>query len=171
MNESEDPMMKLPVVEYATPDKLEGAIADMLERLKGEIALAVKGGHEDRAMQLLAQLMPPFIRALESERATFVSQVRAAAKQHTKTLSFMDEHLMVMMLPVVNMIGCVIVTLVPETPTVTAEDRDRVRQKMFAHIVDNIIAGVTGYVVGAGGSALTVDGKKEGKRDDTRLHS
>jgi hypothetical protein len=155
--------MELPIIELNTPESREATIEDMREHLRANLSAVPADGPEARAIALLIDVMPGFIRALDRERVQFVEEIRAAKRDGREATGTLDEHLMVLALPIVNMLGSVVVTMVPHSnPKADAEMCERIRQKMFHHLIDNIVAGVEGYVTHA---------SREVVQDNARLHS
>ena len=102
--------MKATVLAFDTPEGREAAIAEMLADLTASRDSLEHGSIDERGVSLLMELMPAFVRGLDRERLLFIEECKAG---NGAGIDAIDDHLMVIALPIVNMIGSVITTLLP----------------------------------------------------------
>jgi hypothetical protein len=133
--------MKDAVLAFDTPEGREAAIAEMMANLTASRDRLEHGSIDERGVSLLMALMPAFVRGLDRERLLFIEERKAG---DGKAIDDIDDHLMVMALPIVNMIGSVITTLIPGNGSLRTVER--VRLKMLNHLLCNIASGVEGYM-------------------------
>lgn len=115
-------------VVYLRTGEGEAGIARLVKSLKTDLKMQEAGSLDARMIAALLDIMPGFARALERERALYNDRERASDKD------VLDNHLQVLTLPVVNMIGSIILTLAP--------DNAHLRSVLVAHIFDNVFRGV-----------------------------
>lgn len=135
--------MKSAVLCFNTPEEREAAIVEMLADLSQARDAFEGGSIDERGISLLMALMPEFVRGLDRERIMFFKECKSGSAEET-----IDDHLMVMALPLVNMLGSIISTLVPGNGSV--RQVERIRLKMLNHVVGNIVSGVEGYLAHPG---------------------
>lgn len=96
--------MKDPVVAFETAAERDRSLDQMVDELR--VMPAVDQVHR-RNLAILAELIPPFVRALDRERKVFVREARAGQADA------LDNMLSVMLTPLVTMLGATITTMAP----------------------------------------------------------
>ena len=141
--------MRDPVVAFETDNERERSIDQMVEQLRGMKPSDDPVSRRNGA--ILAEIIPPFVRALDRERKVFVRE--ALAGQHDAV----DKLLTVMTVPLVTMMGATITTMVPcQHPHVPCESCVDVRMAMLRNLMENLYQAVVSYV----SSPITNDGPK-----------
>ena len=133
--------MKATVLAFDTPEGREAAIAEMLADLTASRDGLEHGSIDERGVSLLMELMPAFVRGLDRERLLFIEECKAG---NGAGIDAIDDHLMVIALPIVNMIGSVITTFVRGNGSLRSVER--IRMKMLNHLLCNIASGAEGYM-------------------------
>lgn len=131
-----------------TAMSVEQMIANLRKRIAG-----LPPNHTDaRCAAILLDVMPGFIRSLAREQLAFTAQTRADLKNglQASETGTLDDFLIVMTLPLVNMLGTVLTALVPcrhgDDPCQNCEE---LRVVMMDHVLINLERGVRAYVTNA----------------------
>ena len=131
--------MKAAVLTFDTPEEREAAITEMMTDLKAARDSFELGSIDERGISLLLDMMPAFVRGLDRERLLFIEETKTGHADET-----IDDHLMVVALPIVNMLGSIVTTFIRGNGSLRSVER--IRLKMLNHLVCNIMSGVEGYM-------------------------
>ena len=132
---------KAAVLTFDTPEEREAAIIEMMGDLASARDSFELGSIDERGISLLMSMMPAFVRGLDRERQLFIEECRATSGDATEVI---DDHLMVVALPIVNMLGSIVTTFIRGNGSLRSVER--IRLKMLNHLVCNIMSGVEGYM-------------------------
>lgn len=156
--------MNNPIISLDTPEERETSISKMVSSLRFEAERAGEGSLDARSAAMLIALMPIFLRVLDSERTTFVRNVKDKTRNDADAP--LDEFLQMMTLPLVNMLGAALMTIVPITESVGVERCHDMRLMLLRNVMENLFSGVVGYLNSAEDQLAAANGVGNGK-----LHS
>lgn len=124
-----------------TPELREKTIGHMLDQLKSELKSTPKGTVEARTFAVLAEVMPPFIRALDRERKVFETAVR------TEGSEAVNDMLMLITQVMINMLGATLMTMVRCThPVAPCEECIDVRMALLRNVIENLFGGTASAI-------------------------
>jgi hypothetical protein len=156
--------MNNPVICLDSPGERERSIRDMIDSIKSHLARAQEGSLEARSAAMLIELMPVFLRFLDSERVVFVRGIKDNKRNDRDAP--LEDFLQMMTLPLVNMLGAALMTIVPTSPGLDAERKEDMRLMLLRNVMDNLFSGVVGYLNSAEDQLTPASGVENGK-----LHS
>lgn len=117
----------------------ELSINQMLLTLRADLQRSEQGSPDARTTAVMIEMMPPFVRALDRERMLYWKNIKA--KGYDKDA--LDEHLQVLIVPMVNMISSVLMTFAPTEARRPGPECMKVRNVLAQHIFDNMFRGVS----------------------------
>jgi hypothetical protein len=156
--------MNNPIISFDTPEERESSIKRMVSSLRFEIERAEEGSLDARSAAMLIELMPVFLRFLDRERTIFVRQAKDRTRNDIDTP--LEDFLRMMTLPLVNMLGASLMTIVPIPESMGTERCQDMRLMLLRNVMDNLFSGVVGYLNSAEDQLAAADGVGDGK-----LHS
>ena len=154
--------MTSPVISLDSAEQREQSIKLMVSLMKFRLAEADEGSMDARSAEMLIELMPVFIRFLDRERRAFIEGIKHDDREDKDAP--LEEFLQMMTLPLVNMLGAALMTIVPQNPGIEVERKGDMRMMLLRNVMDNLFNGVVGYFSSA--EDLTQEANGDGK-----LHS
>ena len=127
------------VVVLADEEAREASIDHMLTELQADLRRSPKGSLDARITAAMIEVLPPFVRTLDGERRLYWDGIKANGYDKDA----LDEHLQVLIVPMVNMISSVLMTFAPTEARVPGPECLRVRNVLAQHIFDNMFRGVS----------------------------
>lgn len=156
--------MNNPIISLDSPEERETSINRMVSSLRFEAERAGEGSLDARSAAMLIELMPVFLRILDRERAIFVRNIKDRSRNDADAP--LDEFLQMMTLPLVNMLGAALMTIVPISEKVGVERSHDMRLMLLRNAMENLFSGVVGYLNSAEDQLAAANGAGNGK-----LHS
>jgi hypothetical protein len=135
--------MSTPVICFDTPEEREESIKNLVASLRFHVEAAEHGSPDQRSAAMLIELMPVFLRFLDRERMVFITAIKNDKRKDRD--ASLDEFLQMMTLPLVNMLGASILTVVPTAPGMEVERKQDMRLMLARNVMDNLFSGVVGY--------------------------
>ena len=154
--------MTSPVISLDSAEQREQSIKLMVSLMKFRLAEADEGSMDARSAEMLIELMPVFIRFLDRERRAFIEGIKHDDRADRDAP--LEEFLQMMTLPLVNMLGAALMTIVPQNPGIEVERKGDMRLMLLRNVMENLFNGVVGYFSSAEDQTQEANG-------DGKLHS
>lgn len=133
--------MMNPVIALDSPEAREASIKAMIADMRELIENAEHGSLDARSAAAMIEIMPPFLRFLDRERVCFIESIRdPSGSDH------LDEFLQMTTLPLVNMLGASLMTIVPSSRATAHHNQHDMRLMLLRNVMDNLFSGVVGYL-------------------------
>jgi hypothetical protein len=135
-----------PIVILDGSPESELSVTQMIDELRLKVATLPDDSLEARSSQALLDIMPGFIETLDRERKTFSKHVKVEQAKRLKNGEALNRHLMVLTIPIVNMLGALLLTLVPCDHDKPCPHCEQIQGHLLNNLMTNIELGVRGYL-------------------------